>query len=126
MKECRLLVRFSIHILETSLRNLHLVEDAQSISEGESELCRVKEQLRNAESIIAHLSDKVTKYRYRWLEEYYRAENLNCHMPCNIYVPDLPQIALGIPSPSCSEFLKWDEAGEDPGQVDCSDEEHPL
>lgn len=78
--------------------------------------------MKNAESTIAHLSDKVTKYRYRWLEEYYRAENLDRHMPGDIYVPDLPQIAVGIPSPSCSEFLMWDEAGEDAEQADRSDE----
>lgn len=39
-------------------------------------------------------------YRDRWLEEYYRANNLEYHMPSNIFVADLPQIPLGAPSPT--------------------------
>ncbi|KAG2113325.1 hypothetical protein BD769DRAFT_1391651 [Suillus cothurnatus] len=78
--------------------------------EAEFELHQVKEQLRNAEDNIAYLSDRVITYRYRWLEEYYRAENLERHMPSGIYVPDLGQIPLGAPSPGFStEFLAWDD-----------------
>jgi hypothetical protein len=62
------------------------------------------------EDNIAYLSDRVIMYRYRWLEEYYRAKNLEHHMPSGIYVPDLGQIPLGAPSPSFStEFLAWDD-----------------
>lgn len=116
IKGRRLLVRFNIHIPETVWqvwKNLHLVEDRQSISKLESELRQVKEQLRNAEDSVAYLSDRVATYRYRWLEEYYRAENLDHYMPPGTYVPDLPQIADGVPSPSTSfDFLEWDEVGE--------------
>ncbi|KAG2087436.1 hypothetical protein BD769DRAFT_1396589 [Suillus cothurnatus] len=103
------------------------VENGQSISEVESELREVKEQLKNAESITAHLSDRVMTYRYRWLEEYYCARNLERYMPHDISVPDLQQIAFGAPSPSiCSELLKWDETGEGSEQAEHSDGEHLL
>ncbi|KAJ8581091.1 hypothetical protein M405DRAFT_847254 [Rhizopogon salebrosus TDB-379] len=85
------------------------VTDEQSTSEVESELHRVKEQLRNAESSIAYLSDRVKTYRNRWLEEYHRADNLERYMPYGNHVPDLAQIPDGAPSPSFSpDFLAWD------------------
>jgi hypothetical protein len=67
----------------------------------------------NAESNIAYLSDRVTTYRNRWLEEYHRANNLELHMPCGIHVPDLPQIPDSAPSPSFSHLLlAWESASE--------------
>lgn len=94
----------------TSLKN-HLVTDGQSMIELEFELGQVKEQLSNANNNIVYLSDRVITYRYRWLEEYNRAENLDHHMPHDVCVPDIPQVADGAPSPSTlSEFLNWDEA----------------
>ncbi|KAG1891581.1 uncharacterized protein F5891DRAFT_986770 [Suillus fuscotomentosus] len=75
------------------------VSNEQCISE-ESELQLVKEHLRNAENNIAYLSDRVMTYRDRWLEEYYRADNLEHHMPSNIHVAYPPQIPYGAPSPT--------------------------
>jgi hypothetical protein len=70
---------------------------------------QLEEQLRSAEESIAYLTDRVMVYRYRWLEEYYRADNLERHMPSDIYVPDLAQIPLGTSSPGFSaEFLAWE------------------
>ncbi|KAG1889784.1 uncharacterized protein F5891DRAFT_1198372 [Suillus fuscotomentosus] len=106
-----------------NIQSLHkgtqtIVEDGRSTSKLESELHQVKEQLRNAENSAVYLSDRVAMYRYRWLEEYYHAENLVRYMPPGTYVPDLPQIADGVPSPSTSfNFLKWDEADEGSEQV---------
>jgi len=54
----------------------------------------------NAENNVAYLSDRVKTYRDRWLEEYYRADNLKYHMPSGIHVVDLPQIPEGAPSPT--------------------------
>jgi hypothetical protein len=39
-------------------------------------------------------------YRNRWLEEYYRANNLEYHMPSGIHVVDPPQIPVGASSPT--------------------------
>ena len=83
----------------------------------ESELCFVKEQLRNTENSVAYLSDRVKIYRDRWLEEYYRTNNLEFHMPSDIVVADLPQIPEGTSSPTFScgnlsaddEDLKWEK-----------------
>ncbi|KAG1900687.1 uncharacterized protein F5891DRAFT_980260 [Suillus fuscotomentosus] len=75
------------------------ISNEQCISE-ESELQLVKEHLRNAENNIAYLSDRVMTYRDRWLEEYYRADNLEHHMPSNIHVAYPPQIPYGAPSPT--------------------------
>ncbi|KAG2151760.1 hypothetical protein BD769DRAFT_1380643 [Suillus cothurnatus] len=75
------------------------VSNEKCISE-ESELRLVKEQLMNAENNVAYLSDRVKTYRDRWLEEYYRADNLEYHMPSGIHVVDLPQIPEGAPSPT--------------------------
>ncbi|KAG2743181.1 hypothetical protein P692DRAFT_20878815 [Suillus brevipes Sb2] len=85
----------------------------QTISAGEqiahqtgSELHQLQEQLRKAEESMAYLTDRVIMYRYRWLEEHYRADNLERHMPSDIHVPDLAQIPLNTPSPGWSaEFL---------------------
>jgi hypothetical protein len=44
--------------------------------------------------------DRVIMYRYRWLEEYYRADNLERHMPGSVNVPDLAQIPQGTLSPN--------------------------
>ncbi|KAG2086099.1 hypothetical protein BD769DRAFT_1681353 [Suillus cothurnatus] len=82
----------------------------------ESELRRVKEQLENAESVIANLSERVNTYRDRWLEEYYRADNLERHMPYETYVPELGQIPEGIASPAFfPEFFTWNEEREEWG-----------
>ncbi|KAG1854092.1 hypothetical protein C8R48DRAFT_675687 [Suillus tomentosus] len=103
------------------------IEDGQPMIEVESELRQVKEQLRDAENNIAYLSDRVLTYRYRWLEEYYRAENLDHHMPQDICVPDLPQVTYGAPSPSISsDILKWDEADAGSEQTERSEGEHPA
>ncbi|KAG1828223.1 hypothetical protein EV424DRAFT_1344935 [Suillus variegatus] len=75
------------------------VSNGQSI-DGEAELRFVKEQLRNADNNVAYLSDRVTTYRDRWLEEYYRTNNLEFHMPSDIHVAVLPQIPVGAPSPT--------------------------
>ncbi|KAG1895079.1 uncharacterized protein F5891DRAFT_984534 [Suillus fuscotomentosus] len=94
----------------TRLGDFHRVMNDRSIGEVESELDQVKQKLRTTEDTVAYLSDKVGTYRRRWLEEYYRAENLKHHMPCEVCIPDLPQIAEGIPSPGFSpEFLEWEE-----------------
>ncbi|KAG2147528.1 hypothetical protein DEU56DRAFT_753385 [Suillus clintonianus] len=66
--------------------------DQQSKREAESELSQVKEKLRNAYDHISYLSDRVGMYRHRWLTEYYRAENLELHMPEGVNIPDLDQI----------------------------------
>jgi len=59
----------------------------------------------------------VRKYRYRWLEEYHRANNLERHMPRDVHVPDLGQIAEGASSPGfIPDFLECDAAGEDSEQ----------
>ncbi|KAG1861341.1 hypothetical protein C8R48DRAFT_673437 [Suillus tomentosus] len=86
--------------------------DEHSQREAESELIRVKEQLRSAENHIAHLLERVSTYRYRWLTEYHRAENLELHMPNGVYVPDLDQIREDIASPGfMPELLAWDSEG---------------
>ncbi|KAG1896426.1 uncharacterized protein F5891DRAFT_983435 [Suillus fuscotomentosus] len=100
------------------------VTDEPYMSKLEYELHQVKEQLRDTENQVAALSDKVMTYRYRWLEEYYRADNLEHHMPFDIYVPVLGQIAAGAPSPTYSlEFLEYNEAGEVSGE-EHGEEEH--
>ncbi|KAG2090031.1 uncharacterized protein F5147DRAFT_658290 [Suillus discolor] len=89
------------------------VMDNRSIGEVESELDPVKEKLRATEDTVAYLSDKMGTYRYKWLEEYYCAENLECHMPYDVCVPHPAQIAEGAPSPAFSpEFLEWDGKDE--------------
>ncbi|KAG1748796.1 hypothetical protein EDD22DRAFT_851002 [Suillus occidentalis] len=75
-------------------------EKSESKSILESELCRIREQLMDAETNIAYLSNRVGMYRHRWLEDYHRAENLERHMPDDIYIPHLDQIPEGAPSPS--------------------------
>src|SRR6267154_3922642 len=89
----------------TSLKINHVGTNKESKSELESELCRVKEQLRSAEDNIAYLSEQVKTYRHRWMEDYHRAENLEHHMPYGTYVPDLGQIPEGAASPEL--FLGW-------------------
>ncbi|KIK32058.1 hypothetical protein CY34DRAFT_111130 [Suillus luteus UH-Slu-Lm8-n1] len=79
--------------------------EEESKSDLESELRRIKEQLRSAEDNIAYLSERVKTYRHRWMEEYYRAENLELHMPYGICVPDLDQIPEGAASPKL--FAEW-------------------
>ncbi|KAG1802175.1 uncharacterized protein HD556DRAFT_1438212 [Suillus plorans] len=89
--------------------------DNRSISEVESELDQVKQKLSTTEDTVAYLSDKMMTYRYRWLEEYYRADNLKHHMPSDVCLPIIPQIAEGAPSPGLSpEFLEWDLEDEQP------------
>lgn len=98
---------------KTRLINLHLVTDNRSVSDVLSELDRVKQKLKTTEETVAYLSEKMRTYRYRWLEEYYRADNLERHMPSDIYVPHLAQIAEGAPSPGFSPgFLEWELEGE--------------
>jgi hypothetical protein len=92
--------------------------DNRSVSDVLSELDRVKQKLKTTEETVAHLLEKVRTYRYRWLEEYYRADNLERHMPCDIYVPHLAQIAEGAPSPGFSSaFLEWELEGEGEGEA---------
>ncbi|KAG2069896.1 hypothetical protein BDR04DRAFT_1118828 [Suillus decipiens] len=83
----------------------HVGAEEESKSDLESELCCIKEQLRSAEDNIAYLSEWVKTYRHRWMEEYYRAENLELHMPYGICVPDLDQIPEGAASPKL--FAEW-------------------
>ncbi|KAG1806160.1 hypothetical protein EV424DRAFT_1350856 [Suillus variegatus] len=86
------------------------VHSQRSALIAESELDQVKQKSRTTEDTIAYLSDKVGMYRHRWLKEYYQAENLEHHMLCEVYIPDLPQITEGIPSLGFSpEFLEWEE-----------------
>jgi hypothetical protein len=95
---------------------LYLGKDEEPQGGVESELRRVKEQLENAESVIANLSERVNTYRDRWLEEYYRADNLERHMPYETYVPELGQIPEGIASPAFfPEFFTWNEEREEWG-----------
>jgi hypothetical protein len=62
-------------------------------------------------------------YRYKWLEEYHRASNLERYMPFDICVPDLAQIAEGASSPSFSpDFLERDAGGEDLEREEHSEE----
>jgi hypothetical protein len=87
--------------------------DNRSVSDVLSELDRVKQKLKTTEETVVYLLEKVKTYRYRWLEENYRADNLEHHMPCDIYVPHLAQIAEGAPSPGFSPaFLEWELEGE--------------
>lgn len=77
----------------------------------------MKEQLRNADDHIAYLVDKMRMYRYKWLAEYYRAENLELHMPDGVEVPDLDQIREDIDSPGFTpELLGWDGEGSEGGE----------
>ncbi|KAG1901712.1 uncharacterized protein F5891DRAFT_1187172 [Suillus fuscotomentosus] len=88
-------------------------KDEEPQAEVASELRRVKKELENAENVIAHLSERVDTYRYRWLEEYYRADNLERHMPCDVHVPVLGQIPEGMVSPAFfPELFTWNEASE--------------
>ncbi|KAG1893721.1 uncharacterized protein F5891DRAFT_985624 [Suillus fuscotomentosus] len=83
--------------------------DCRGTQTAESELDQVKQKLSTAEDTVVYLSDKMMTYRYRWLEEYYRADNLERHMPSDVCLPIVPQIAEGAPSPGLSpEFLEWD------------------
>ncbi|KAG2120178.1 hypothetical protein BD769DRAFT_1390382 [Suillus cothurnatus] len=101
----------------TGLKNIHLDTDKRSRREAESELNQVKEQLRNADDHIAYLVDKMRMYRYKWLAEYYRAENLELHMPDGVEVPDLDQIREDIDSPGFTpELLGWDGEGSEGGE----------
>jgi hypothetical protein len=96
--------------------NSYLGKDEELQDGVESELRRLKKQLENAENVIAHLSERVNTYRYRWLEEYYRADNLERHMPCDIDVPVLGQIPAGTASPAfCPELFTWNEGGSEQG-----------
>lgn len=96
--------------------NSYLGKDEELQDGVESELHRLKEQLENAENVIAHLSERVNTYRYRWLEEYYRADNLKHHMPCDIVVPVLGQIPEGLASPAFfPELFTWNEGGSEQG-----------
>ncbi|KAG0702002.1 hypothetical protein DFH29DRAFT_875436 [Suillus ampliporus] len=104
------------------------ISNEPCISE-ESELRFVKEQLRNTEKNTAYLSDRVKTYRDRWLEEYYRANNLEHHMPSGIHVADLAQIPEGASSPTLfPEYLYGDDEGlereEHDGEVSLSSAEH--
>ncbi|KAG1890016.1 hypothetical protein F4604DRAFT_1673516 [Suillus subluteus] len=98
-------IQISIDCKQIQNRNLidrgtqTTVSNEQCISK-ESQLRLVNEQLRNAEKNVAYLSDRVTTYRYRWLEEYYRTNNLEYHMPSGIQVADLAQIPEGASSPT--------------------------
>jgi hypothetical protein len=75
-------------------------EKPKSKSDLELELCRVREQLMSAETNIVYLSEWAGMYRHRWLEDYHHTENLELHMPDDVYIPHLDQIPEGAPSPS--------------------------
>ncbi|KAG2739947.1 hypothetical protein P692DRAFT_20755427, partial [Suillus brevipes Sb2] len=92
--------------------------EEESKSDLESELRRIKEQLRSAEDNIAYLSERVKTYRHRWMEEYYRAENLELHMPYGICVPDLDQIPEGAASPKILAEWSLDTVGPGAGHSD--------
>jgi hypothetical protein len=69
--------------------------------------------------MIAYLSERVNTYRYRWLEEYYRADNLERHMPCDVDIPELGQIPEGLASPAFfPEFFTWNEEASERGDVE--------
>lgn len=51
-------------------------------------------------------------YRYRWIENYYRADNLERHMPDGVVVPDLDQIPESAASPG--SFTELSENSTDP------------
>ncbi|KAG2746208.1 hypothetical protein P692DRAFT_20876091 [Suillus brevipes Sb2] len=105
------------HQHDTDCKGTQTTDDERSEREAESELSRVKEQLRNANEQITYLVDRVSTYRYRWLEEYYRAENLELHMPDGVEVPDLDQIQEGIASPGFMPGLPgWDGEGSEGGE----------
>ncbi|KAG1898356.1 uncharacterized protein F5891DRAFT_1191036 [Suillus fuscotomentosus] len=88
--------------------------DEESISGLESELRRVKEQLENAEIHITYLLERVGTYRRKWLEDYYRAENLERCMPDSVVVPNLGQIPEGAASPAfCPELFSLEEEGSE-------------
>jgi hypothetical protein len=55
--------------------------------------------LKSAKADIAYLLEQVAMYRQRWLEDYYQADNLQCHIPYGICVPDLGQIPEDTASP---------------------------
>ncbi|KAG1871647.1 hypothetical protein F4604DRAFT_1926085 [Suillus subluteus] len=93
-------------------------KDEEAHSNMECELRRVKAQLKNAENNIAYLSERVNTYRYRWLEEYYCADNLERHMPGDIVIPELGQIPEGAASPVFfPEFFTWNEGGSEQGDI---------
>lgn len=103
-------------VMQMELKILSLGMDEEPQGGVESELLRFKEQLEDAKNVIAHLSERVSTYRYRWLDEYYHADNLERHMPCGIYVPDLDQIQEGIASPAFyPEFFTWNEEASQGG-----------
>ncbi|KAG1790358.1 uncharacterized protein HD556DRAFT_1310746 [Suillus plorans] len=80
----------------------------------ESQLRHVKEQLKSAQIHIEFLSERMKTYRYRWLEQYYCADNLEHHMLDGVYVPKLDQIPESATSPSFfPELLSWSLEGSD-------------
>lgn len=89
--------------------------EEESKSELESELRHVKEQLKGTEIHMAYLSERVATYRHRWLEDYYRAKNLERCMPDSVEVPHLDQIRPGTASPAfCPELFSWENEGSEP------------
>ncbi|KAG2122446.1 hypothetical protein BD769DRAFT_1670840 [Suillus cothurnatus] len=88
--------------------------DSDDISkrELESQLRNVKEQLKSARIHIEFLSKRMKTYRYRWIENYYRADNLERHMPDGVVVPDLDQIPESAASPG--SFTELSENSTDP------------
>ncbi|KAG1763129.1 hypothetical protein EV702DRAFT_1051944 [Suillus placidus] len=63
------------------------------------------------------LNQHDTDCKYKWLEEYYCAKNLELHMPDGIKVPDLDQIPEDIASPAfIPELLGWDGEGSEGGE----------
>ncbi|KAG2047191.1 hypothetical protein BDR06DRAFT_976910 [Suillus hirtellus] len=89
--------------------------DKESKSGLESELYCVKEELRNTENNIAYLVERMTTYRRRWLEEYYRADNLERYMPYGVCVPDISQISNDAASPT--GYLACDIGGSEKGVI---------
>jgi hypothetical protein len=77
----------------------HLDSDDILKRELESQLRNMKEQLKSVRIHIEFLSKRMKTYRYRRIENYYRADNLERHMPDGVVVPDLDQIPESATSP---------------------------
>jgi hypothetical protein len=90
----------------------HLDSDDILKHELESQLHNVKEQLKSARIHIEFLSKQMKTYRYRWIENYYCADNLEHHMPDEVVVPDLDQIPESAASPG--SFTELSENSTDP------------
>lgn len=57
----------------------------------------------------------MTTYRWRWLEEYYRTDNLKHYMPYGVCVPDIGQISNDTASPT--GYLACNIEGSEKGVI---------